>query len=76
MPRLPVVSGHELIRLLVASGLRIVRQRGSHVSLQKEMYRTVVPLHDELAKETLLGILKQCGLSKEDLIDMIEREGS
>ena len=76
MPRLPVVSGHELIRLLVASGFRIVRQRGSHVSLQKEMYRTVVPLHDELAKGTLLGILKQCGLSKEDLIDMIGRERS
>ena len=76
MPRLPVVSGHELIRLLLASGFGIVRQRGSHVSLQKEMYRTVVPLHDELAKGTLLGILKQCGLSKEDLIDMIEQEGS
>ena len=74
MPRLPVVSGNELVRLLEASGFRIVRQKGSHVSLQKGKLRAVVPLHDELAKGTLLGILKQCGLSKEDLIHMIEEK--
>ena len=44
------------------------------MSLQKEMYRTVVPLHDELAIGTLLGILNQCGLTKEDLIAMIRKE--
>lgn len=37
------------------------------MSLQKENYKTVVPLHNELAKGTLLGILKQCGLSRDDL---------
>ena len=46
------------------------------MSLQKEAYRTVVPLQDELAKGTLVGILKQCGLSKDDLIDMLGGEGS
>jgi predicted RNA binding protein YcfA (HicA-like mRNA interferase family) len=75
MPKLPVVSGHELIRLLEAAGFRIVRQKGSHVSLQREMHRTVVPLHDELAKGTLLGILKRCGLTKEDLVDMVGEKG-
>jgi hypothetical protein len=29
-------------------------------------------LHSDLAKGTLLGILKQCGLTKEDLQKMIE----
>jgi len=55
-----------------------VRQKGSHVSLQKENYKTVVPRHDELARGTLLGILKQCvkqcGLSKEDLQKLIEEK--
>ncbi len=73
MPKLPVLSGKELIRALEKHGFQVVRQKGSHVSLQKEVYKTVVPLHDELAKGTLLGILKQCGLSKEDLIDLIKK---
>ncbi|MEI9476794.1 MAG: type II toxin-antitoxin system HicA family toxin [Deltaproteobacteria bacterium] len=53
--------------------LQVVRQKGSHVSLHKGSFKTVVPMHAELAKGTLLGILKQCGLSKEDLISLISR---
>jgi predicted RNA binding protein YcfA (HicA-like mRNA interferase family) len=70
MPKLPVLSGEELIKLLIKAGFRRVRQKGSHVSLQKGEFKTVVPLHDELARGTLLGILKQCGLSREDLLEL------
>jgi len=72
--KLPVLSGDELIKLLKMAGFQVVRQKGSHVSLQKANHKTVVPLHDELARGTLLGILKQCGLSKEDLQKLIERK--
>lgn len=72
--KLPVLSGDELIRLLKKAGFRVVRQKGSHVSLQRESHKTVVPLHSELAKGTLLGILKQCGLGREELLDLIKRE--
>ena len=71
MGKLPVLSGAELVSLLEKNGFLVVRQRGSHISLQKSHYRTVVPLHDELAKGTLLAILKQCGLSREELGNMI-----
>ena len=67
MPKLPVLSGDELVRALTKAGFEVVRQKGSHVSLRKGNFKTVIPLHDELAKGTLLGILKQCGMSKEDL---------
>ena len=67
MAKLPVISGKVLIRNLQKAGFQIVRKKGSHVSLQKGIYKTVVPLHSELARGTLLGILKQCGMSKEDL---------
>ncbi len=40
--------------------------------MRKGEAKTVVPLHNDLAKGTLLGILKQCGLSKEDLQRLIE----
>ena len=73
MPKLPVLSGKELIAILQKAGFQIVRQKGSHVSLQKGPSKTVVPLHDDLAKGTLLGILKQCGLSRESLTEFMEK---
>jgi predicted RNA binding protein YcfA (HicA-like mRNA interferase family) len=57
--------------LLEKHGFQVVRQKGSHVSMRKGEYKTVIPLHDELAKGTVLGILKQCGLSKDDLLDIL-----
>jgi predicted RNA binding protein YcfA (HicA-like mRNA interferase family) len=71
--KIPVLSGKALIRVLQKAGFHIVRRKGSHVSLQKQNYKTVVPLHNELATGTLLGILKQCGLSKEDLITLLRK---
>lgn len=68
MPKLPVLSGRDLIDILKNLGFVVARQKGSHVSLQKGQYKTVVPLHDDLAKGTILGILKQCGLSKDDIV--------
>jgi len=73
MLKLPVLSGRELIKLLRKVGFEIVRQKGSHVTLKKENYKTVVPLHSDLAKGTLLGIMKQCGLNREDLIKLVQK---
>jgi predicted RNA binding protein YcfA (HicA-like mRNA interferase family) len=73
MLKLPVLSGKKLIKALEKAGFHRVRQKGSHVSLQKGEYKTVVPLHDELAKGTLLSILKQCGLSKEELLNLLHK---
>jgi len=72
VPKFPKLSGEELIKALKKAGFHQVRQRGSHVSLQKGKYCTVVPLHDELARGTLLAILKQCGLTKEALFKHLQ----
>ena len=74
MARLPVLSGDELIRLLKKAGFEVVRRKGSHVSLRRETYETVVPRHGELARGTLLGILKQCGLTREELETLIQEK--
>jgi predicted RNA binding protein YcfA (HicA-like mRNA interferase family) len=66
--KLPKISGADLMKALKKAGFKFVRQKGSHVSMQKGPYKTVIPLHDELARGTLLAILKQCGLSKEQLM--------
>jgi predicted RNA binding protein YcfA (HicA-like mRNA interferase family) len=68
-PRQPVVSGQQLIKALEKDGWSIVRQRGSHVRLKKpgRRYALVVPLHKEVRKGTLSGILRDANLSNDDL---------
>jgi predicted RNA binding protein YcfA (HicA-like mRNA interferase family) len=68
-PRQPVVAGAELIRALERDGWTVVRQRGSHVRLKKPGRRNalVVPLHKELRKGTLAGILRDAGLTADEL---------
>lgn len=72
MLKLPVVSGKQLVKALKKNGFEVVRQKGSHISLHKGTCKTVVPLHDDLAKGTLLDIIKQCGLSREELIELLK----
>jgi len=71
MVKIPVVSGEELIQILERQGFEVVRTRGSHVSLRKVtesgVWKTVVPLHDTLARGTLMDILRQAGVSKDEL---------
>ena len=75
MSRLPGVSGPELVKALQKSGFQVLRQKGSHVSLEKTdstgHWRTVVPMHREIARGTLHDILKQTGLSRDDLIALL-----
>lgn len=72
-PRQPVVSGAELIRALEREGWSVVRQRGSHVRLRKAGRRNalVVPLHKEIRKGTLAGILRDVGLSADELRSLL-----
>jgi len=63
MPELPRVSGAEAIRALERLGFAVARQRGSHVVLRRGSLGCVVPNHKELKAGTLVGILRQAGVS-------------
>ena len=75
MAKLPIISGERLLRALKRAGFVELRQKGSHVALEKrtpdKVYRTVVPLHDSLAKGTLTDIFKQAGLTREQLLELL-----
>ncbi len=45
MPKLPSLSGREIIRALERLGFRAVRQNGSHVVMRCGSQGCVVPLH-------------------------------
>ena len=75
MPKLPVLSGKDIIKVLSKIGFEHVRTKGSHAILNKQTEKgkvTVpVPLHKELAKGTLKSIMKQAELSLEDLLNLL-----
>lgn len=72
-PRLPVVSGQQLVKALERSGWEVARQRGSQVRLHHPDRRIflTVPLHRELKRGTLSGILADAGLNADELRDRL-----
>ena len=72
MPKLPVLSGREVCGILEGFGFEKVRQRGSHIIMQRregEGSVTVpVPNHKELQAGTLRSIIRQSGSTVDDFI--------
>jgi len=79
MPKLPQVSGNEIVKLLQHLGYEVVRQRGSHIRLRKVTpvgeHNITVSAHRVLAKGTLNDILTRVSLwnniPKKELIDRL-----
>jgi predicted RNA binding protein YcfA (HicA-like mRNA interferase family) len=73
MPKIPILSGAEMAKVLEKHGYVIVRQKGSHVRL-RPTYNTedresiTVPLHKEIKRGTFMGILRSSGLSIDDML--------
>lgn len=68
MPKLPRISGAEVVRALRRLGFEQVRQSGSHVILRRESKGCVVPLHAEIKVGTLAGVLRQAEVSTEEFM--------
>lgn len=66
---LPVVSGQRLVKALERAGWEVARQRGSHVRMKHPDRRIslTVPLHRELKRGTLSGILGDAGVDADEL---------
>ncbi|MCX6006805.1 MAG: type II toxin-antitoxin system HicA family toxin [Chloroflexi bacterium] len=81
MPKLPQVSGDQLVSLLKSLDYTFDRQKGSHVTYEKTFkagkHTITVPLHKEITKGTLNDILNRIGLfnglSKEDLVKKLKK---
>jgi predicted RNA binding protein YcfA (HicA-like mRNA interferase family) len=78
-PRLPQVSGDDLVGMLRGLGYEVLRQRGSHVRLRKLTpsgeHNISVPMHKVIAKGTLNDIISKVsiwnGISREDLLNKL-----
>jgi predicted RNA binding protein YcfA (HicA-like mRNA interferase family) len=70
MPKLPSLSAREVCRILQRHGFAIVRQKGSHIILRKELpgrgITVPVPNYSEIAKGTLKSIIDQSEIPKSE----------
>lgn len=68
MPKLKLLSGMAVCAILAQQGFVAIRQRGSHIIMQKQSSGSTItvpiPNHTELRTGTLLSIIRQSGLSK------------
>ncbi len=75
MAKLPRLSGKDVIKALSKLGFISVRQRGSHVIMVKEVMESkvalVVPLHKEIDKGTLLEIIRQAQLKRDEFLKLL-----
>ena len=70
MPKLPILSAKGVIKILRKLGFKVHRQTGSHIHLWNEERKLLVtvPNHPELAKGTLISIMKQAKVSREEFL--------
>ncbi|MBU3723898.1 MAG: type II toxin-antitoxin system HicA family toxin [Burkholderiaceae bacterium] len=67
MPKFPGLSGADLVAALEKLGFLNVRQSGSHIVMRRGSMGCVIPNHKELKVGTVNGVLRQAGISAEEL---------
>lgn len=72
MPKLPRISGREVLRILTKYfNFKALRQKGSHVTLTNDKIFITIPLHPELDAGTLNAILKDAGISRDEFLKYV-----
>jgi predicted RNA binding protein YcfA (HicA-like mRNA interferase family) len=74
MTKLPVVSGKDLVKALAKIGYLSDHQTGSHIILRHHApphRRLTIPNHKEIAKGTLKNIIREAGLTIEELLEVL-----
>lgn len=74
MPKLPVVSGKDLIKIFSRLSFAIISQKGSHIKMRHPDGRTVIiPNHKSIKKGTLKkGILNPLGITVEECVKLLK----
>jgi len=55
LSKLPLLSWHDVVKVLVKAGFQPVRQKGSHLILVKNEYVVPVPKHKEIKEGLIAG---------------------
>jgi len=71
MTKVPGIDYDKLVNALQRDGWVVVRQKGSHIRMQKhiqaETLKLTIPAHKPIKRSTLSHILKQAHMTVEEL---------
>ncbi len=72
MPKLPVLSGKDIIKILSKRDYVFDHQAGSHITLVNRSGKKItVPNHKELGPGILRAIIKQAGFTMEEFLKLL-----
>ncbi|HUU54563.1 MAG TPA: type II toxin-antitoxin system HicA family toxin [Armatimonadota bacterium] len=75
MTKVPSLPYPDVIGALRRAGWAVIRQRGSHIRLEKqlggEVLKLTVPAHRPIKRSTLAHILKQARLTVDELLELL-----
>lgn len=68
MPKLPLLSGREVVKIFERLGWEVSRQKGSHIILVKKGHiaSLSVPDHREIARGTLRSLISHADITVKD----------
>ena len=74
MPKLPVVSGSEVVQAFEALGWSVDRQQSSHIILVKDGETATLsdPDHAEVAKGTLRSLIRAAGVTVAEFVEALD----
>ena len=65
--RLPQTTPKKMIKALKKCGFWVRTIEGSHYHMTNGVHKTTVPFHDYLTRDLQMSIIKQAGLTTEDI---------
>jgi predicted RNA binding protein YcfA (HicA-like mRNA interferase family) len=65
------LSGQRVAKALRRLGFQVEHQEGSHLRLSNGARRVTIPLHSALLPKTLQSVLKQAGITIEELMRVL-----
>ena len=74
MPRVPRLSGREVVKVFQSLGWTEARRRGSHIILVREGHLATlsVPDHKEVAVGTLRSLIRSAGVTLDEFVSAIK----
>nr|MBS0020391.1 type II toxin-antitoxin system HicA family toxin [Gammaproteobacteria bacterium] len=75
MPRITPIDWRSLVKVFEAEGFTKVRQKGSHIVLEKAGVARplVIPIYDAIGIAIIKSNLKTAGISRERYFELLEQ---
>jgi predicted RNA binding protein YcfA (HicA-like mRNA interferase family) len=73
MPKLPILSSKELIKIFEKAGYSVIRQKGSHIRMHHKTKDSItIPNHKTIGRCLLKKILRDSQTSSDDLAQLMK----